>query len=258
MLRFYSEFFKSLGILPQVWPRLNSGIEPEKFSMQSSFGAVKHLADESERLQLPSTLAQCRTIERWVTQDLRRDGGGATFQELGRMFVELYSRALDELEHRHFLVVTLDKVAAYERPLDGWELPIQAFHSSQQDIEEAQRCYALSRSTACVFHLMRALEIPLKVLSAHLDIVKHAPTWNAYLAVMADKIKEKYPDKSKSHADKVMYFSGLEGQLRAIKIAWRNPTMHDIAKVYTPEMAYELIVLVRGFMREAALELCEQ
>jgi hypothetical protein len=252
MLRLYSTFFLQLGLLPQIWPRLNAGIEPDNDSLSAMVGAVKHLMEDAERLQMPSTLAQCKSIEYYVTKHRPK-----TFQEIGRLVTDLYGRALDELAGRCLLMVTLDRKTAYEEPVKGWELPIEAFHSSQNDIEEAQRCYALDRSTACVFHLMRALETPLKVLSNELGIVKHKPTWEAYLSVMPDHIKAKFPDQTKEHGEKRAYFTALEGHLRAIKTAWRNPTMHEIARVYTSEMAHELIVLVRGFMREAAVELCE-
>ncbi len=104
---------------------------------------------------------------------------------------------------------------------------------------------------------MRSLETPLRLLSAELGIVKHSPTWEAYLSAMEKAIGAKFPDKTRAHQEKRSYFSALEGQLRAIKTAWRNPTMHEIARTYTEEMSNELSVLVRGFMREAARELQE-
>jgi hypothetical protein len=85
----------------------------------------------------------------------------------------------------------------------------------------------------------------------------YAPSWDGYLKNMEGRIQAKFPAKTKADADKRAYYSGLEGHLRAIKTAWRNPTMHEIAKVYTTEMANEISVLVRGFMREAATELKE-
>jgi hypothetical protein len=153
--------------------------------------------------------------------------------------------------------VRSDKASHFTEPLQSWSEAILAFRSSRDDIEEAEKCFALERNTACVFHLMRALESPLKCLSAELVIVKHSPTWDAYLSKMAESILAKFPDKSKAHADKRAYFAALEGHLRAIKTAWRNPTMHEIARIYTSEMANELLVLIRGFMREAATELKE-
>jgi hypothetical protein len=42
--------------------------------------------------------------------------------------------------------------------------------------------------------------------------------------------------------------------LHAVKVAWRNPTMH-IVNQYTPEQAEEVFNAVRGFMRHLASKL---
>jgi hypothetical protein len=154
-------------------------------------------------------------------------------------------------------MVNPTKTEHYSEPLKEWTVPLAAFRSIQFDVEEAEKCFALERPTACVFHLMRTLEVALQSLSAELGIVKHSPTWEGYLSVMPTKIQEKFPNKTKADAEKREYFSGLEGHLRAMKTAWRNPTMHQVAKMYTDEQAHELLVLIRGFMREAARELKE-
>lgn len=253
MLRFFAhDFVRGCGVFAQVWHRLLNGIHPDDNSMQAYFGECKALIAECERLGLPVSLKAGRTIERYITS------GATSLPEMGRQLVEFHTRIIDELEGQHFLMIPADKAAIYTDPLRGWDDQIKAFGSSQTDIEEAQKCFVLQRFTACVFHLMRALETPLRLLSTELGIVKHSPTWQAYLSVMEKAIAAKFPDKSKAHEEKRIYFSALEGQLRAIKTAWRNPTMHEIARVYTEEMAQELIVLVRGFMREAARELREQ
>jgi hypothetical protein len=252
MLRLYGEFFMDLGTCPQVWPTLNSGHEPSDNMKSAWFSSVKHIMAESARLEMPATHAQCKTIERSVTE-----GTVSTMQEHGRQLVDLWSRALDELNARFMLMLTLDEAKHYEIPTKGWESVLKAFPSTESDIEEANRCYAVGRSTACVFHLMRAMESPLKALASTLGIVKHSPTWEAYLSKMTSQIQLMFPDKTKAHAEKREYFTALEGHIRAIKSGWRNPTMHDLAKMYTPEMAQELLVHVRAFMRHAAIELSE-
>jgi hypothetical protein len=250
MIRFGAgDFCQALGIFPQVWARLNSGMPIDDQSLNGLAGACGTLQRHCEQLQLPVSLKQIDTIR------LQGIASGTSFQTLGRMLTDLYGRLIDELDTRHLLLVRPDKAGSYSDPLKEWDIPLNAFPSIRYDIERAQQCYALDQPTACVFHLMRSLEVPLKSLSSELSIVKHSPTWEAYLSAMATAIQTKFPDKTKAHAERRVYFTALEGQLRAIKTAWRNPTMHEIASVYTEEMSHELIVLVRGFMREAAREL---
>jgi hypothetical protein len=252
MLRFFAhDFVRGCGVFAQVWHRLLAGVHPDDKSMQAYFAECKFLIGECERLGLPVSLKAGRTIEKYITS------GATSLQEMGRQLVEFHTRIIDELEGQYFLMIPAAKAETLTEPLRGWDVQIKAFPSCQTDIEEAQKSFVLQRYTASVFHLMRALETPLRLLSAELGIVKHSPTWQAYLSVMEKAIAGKFPDKSKAHDEKRTYFSALEGHLRAIKTAWRNPTMHEIARVYTEEMAQELIVLVRGFMREAAIELQE-
>ena len=180
--------------------------------------------------------------------------GVLSFKSLGSMLDDVRLRMFDELKAREVVELTPREAEHYSQPRKGWELVIEKLPSITSEIEEARKCFALSRHTACVFHLMRVLEPALKSVADALGIKKHSPAWNAYLAAMPKAIEGQFPDKTKAHAEKREYYSSLEAQLRAIKTAWRNPTMHDVAKVYTEEMAEELMTHVRSFMREAARE----
>ena len=75
-------------------------------------------------------------------------------------------------------------VAAFQRSLTLFGTEVAArFPRAIVDIEEAGKCFALGRFTACVFHLMRVVEAGLAAISRSLNIVKHSPTWEAYLTV---------------------------------------------------------------------------
>jgi hypothetical protein len=143
-----------------------------------------------------------------------------------------------------------------DRPPFGDTVAI-SFPSVAFDIEEASKCYALGRYTASVLHLMRALEPVLKAISDELAIQKHSPTWQAYLSAMPRAIEAKFSDKTSTHAEMREYFSGLEGHLRAVKNAWRNPSFHMVAKTYTDETARNVFNSVKSLVCEAASKLHE-
>jgi hypothetical protein len=176
-------------------------------------------------------------------------------EEIGRQVTDLYSRVVDELDGRHFVMVT--KPGEYEEPRKWWADGIAKFPSITFDAEEASKCFALERPTAAVFHMMRILEAPLAVIARELGTNKHSPTWNAYLDAFKRDAAKKYPLPHGEDRRMRDYFAGLEAQLRAIKDAFRNPTMHSIERTYTTENAHELFVLMRGFLREAGKELAE-
>jgi hypothetical protein len=158
MIQFFaSDFFLNTGILPQVWARLHSGIPLNGESQKACFEAVKYLIKECERLKLPVSLRAGLTIQERITS-----GQLSSYEELGRLVTDLYSRVVDELSGPHFLMLNLEEKAAYTEPLREWSVQLKAFPSVQDDISEAMKCFALDRSTATVFHLMRALEPTLK------------------------------------------------------------------------------------------------
>jgi hypothetical protein len=53
-----------------------------------------------------------------------------------------------------------------------------AFPSAKYDIREASNCFALERWPACVFHLMRTLEIALAALADKFDVPHDKGNWH--------------------------------------------------------------------------------
>lgn len=75
---------------------------------------------------------------------------------------EFCHRFEDELRGVLFLAIPLSSQAYYETPREQWGVSPDKFSDAIYDIEEASKCIALHRSTACVFHLMRVMEHGLK------------------------------------------------------------------------------------------------
>lgn len=76
-------------------------------------------------------------------------------------------------------------------------------------------------------------------------------------------IKDEITDRNKAKAGKSWVlssdqakFEGLVASLDAVKVAWRNPTMH-VENKYLPEEAEHIFVAVKGFMRALA-ERCDE
>ena len=129
-----------------------------------------------------------------------------------------------------------------------------AFPSISYDLSEACTCFALDRSTACVYHLMRVLEIPIRCIRTSLEMSGTYPSWGSFLKEMAKANNTKYPSKS---SEDYLFFADLESQLWAIKNAWRDETMHAVASKYTEQEAQNIFRAVDGFMQKAATKLRE-
>lgn len=81
------------------------------------------------------------------------------------MFGEVIVRLEEDLRKQIFLAIQPGDSRYYEQtePLFGIAVH-ESFPSTRFDISEAGKCLALHRGTGCVFHLMRALEVSLRVV----------------------------------------------------------------------------------------------
>jgi hypothetical protein len=90
---------------------------------------------------------------------------------------EIQQRISDEMESALFLYVPQERARYYQQSnLFGPAVP-DIFPDAVYDIEEAGKCLATARGTACVFHLMRVMEVLLRHLGKLLKI-PYAPAGN--------------------------------------------------------------------------------
>ena len=117
------------------------------------------------------------------------------------------------------------------------------FPSIQYDIVEAGNCFAMGRSTACVFHLMRIMEVGVQSLGNKLGVLSVATkNWQPIVDEINKAIKA-LPPKDK----KTVELCEVAANLYAVKLAWRNEVMHP-KDTYTLEEAKNLIGQVKLFM----------
>ena len=124
------------------------------------------------------------------------------------------------------------------------------FPKALGDIEAAGSCLALGQGTACVFHLMRAMEVVVQRLSGRLSIPYPDREWGKLLSDISKKI-EAMPKVSASEKRKRNKWSEAHTHLYHLKQAWRNDTMHP-KSTYTQEHARQVFNATRVFMNHLA------
>ncbi|HXZ01489.1 MAG TPA: hypothetical protein VEI03_15950 [Stellaceae bacterium] len=192
-------------------------------------------------LPLPSIIPQIGRLR----ADL--SGGTVVRERLQRDVLHLYQRFKDELDAQKFLHVSPERIQYYrKKQLFGPEVAGK-FPEAREDIENAGNCYALGQPTACVLHLMRAMEATVEGLSLRLGVtILPRDTWGRMLGKMDDKIKE-MPEKTKPQKRKKARWSEARANLFHVKEAWRNESMHP-RQTYTLDQARDVIEAVRTFM----------
>jgi len=165
-----------------------------------------------------------------------------------------------ELKGRAFLQVQRQDLFEKGSALFGPDLPIK-FPDASFEIDEGGKCLALERGTACVFHLMRAMEIAVRATARCLQIsdpIKPSErNWGFILGEIKKGIDARWPTAASRHGGDGAFFETLYASLSAVRNPWRNATMH-VEKRYTVEEADDVLAAVRGFMRLLASRLDEQ
>ncbi|MGZ5446046.1 MAG: hypothetical protein ACXW5U_32040 [Thermoanaerobaculia bacterium] len=138
-----------------------------------------------------------------------------------------------------------------------------AFPSARADLRDAGNARAVGLNTACVFHLMRAVEVALRALveerqvgapKAMIDYAQWEELIGAIEKSVVTTIQQwrKSPEKS---AALEFYRSAIAG-FYAFKDVFRNHVMHS-RSAYGPEVARVVMEQVREFLRVLAGHLDE-
>ena len=121
------------------------------------------------------------------------------------------------------------------------------FKNAAADIEKAGDCLAMQQPTACIFHLMRAMEVVVRKLGRRLNMkITPKTTWRQITGNMDQKIA-KMPDATSSQLHKKNAWEATRSNLHHVGSVWRNNTMHP-AVSYTPAQALDVLNATRVFM----------
>jgi len=163
-----------------------------------------------------------------------------------------------DLDAFAFEAIPRDRVEYYEaHALFGDEVE-DNFPTIAYDIREAGTCYAFDRNTACVFHLMRVLEVGLTVLAKRFSVSSNHVNWETIIGHIEKAIRDIDKDQARptDWKDQREFYSQCVSHFRVLKDAWRNYTAHARAR-YGSREAHEILISVRGFIQQLATRLQE-
>src|ERR1700730_953818 len=175
--------------------------------------------------------------------------------EINPLTIELGGRLYDEMRGRFFWALTMSETEYYKNPHKGWEEVIAKFQASITDVEEASKCFALSRYAAAVFHSLQVVEIGLIDLGRVIVATDPQTGWNATTNRLKKILATKYPDRTSFQQQHSQFLEQISATIEALKSAWRNKISHAQDKLvlltsdFTPEVAEEILFASRSFMR---------
>jgi len=223
--------------------------DPWRVRLREEIPEWKLLAEELTLAGVPNKIARILELLEWRLLSTNR---------LREELIGLRDSIQDQLTERKFFYIKPGRVRFYDLPSDGWGDAPNRFPQAVPDIEEAGKCLALERGTACVFHLMRVAELGLRKLADMLlvtSVGKHFSIefaqWGQILEALTQKLTTLRDAPKEQRDPQLSDYTELQLSFQGIKDAWRNHVAH--ARVsYTPEKAYEILADVQGLMRRLA------
>jgi len=177
-----------------------------------------------------------------------------TKQDLTDRLKAVTERVKDDLDKIKFMFIPPEDVKyCDETPLFGTDVADTFGERVITDIQEAGMCFATGRYTACVFHLMRVMEVGVQSLGTRLGVeLAEEKEWGRILNKINDRIyKVLYPSNKQLSAEEKNErdtYAETVAYLTNVKNAWRNRTMHPKA-TYTREEAKKVFGFVEDFMQ---------
>jgi hypothetical protein len=215
---------------------------------------LTRLREHIEALGARVTLLALKEAQESITRT------GATWGHAEHSMEEVRHTLRRELSLLTLLVLE-PKEQAYFEPKElhfGLDVALGFLSTATFEIDEGAKCLALGRSTAAVFHLMRVMEIGIRAVARCLQIPDPTQPANRNWGNILREIKAdldahtgRSPTKTWTVPNDKEFFESAYVSLDAVRVAWRNTTMH-VEKKYTEDEAQHIFVAVRGFMMGVA------
>ncbi|MDA0739529.1 MAG: hypothetical protein O2999_12800 [Nitrospirae bacterium] len=222
-------------------------------TLSSSKTEVGEIKEDCRFISLKTCVAKLEDIEKTIDD-------APTYNELALQYKEFYKCLYDEISENLFLFLPTEKQQFYLDPLEQFGVNVSRFESAREDVEEAGKSYATSRNTACVFHLMRVLEVGLNVLAKHFHLSDEQTDWETIIKKIQDKIheldqlpKDLTPEIWQS--DHRIY-SEMAMHLWFLQDVYRNHAMHS-REHYDETSALAIYNHASSFMKHVATRLSE-
>lgn len=177
-----------------------------------------------------------------VAVGLESGRDGFTARNASDRVSDLMDSLRRETESKFIFVMSTEYRGFYKDSLDEMSAVFERFPRSEYDFVEAGKCLAFGRPTACVLHLMRALEQPLVKMADGLGVpVGEKDPWGTILSGVRIAMRQrdqggknvaKWSSKAESQ-----FFHMAADCLKHIQVATRDPGAHAQKERYTSEEA---------------------
>jgi hypothetical protein len=161
----------------------------------------------------------------------------------------------NELSLQLFLKMDNKQRVLYESPLKDWELIVNRFGAVMRDAEEMNRCLALCRYSAAMFHALHVAELGAVALGNYIGVTDAKKGWGPTERKLRELIKGGHLNLPPKLKRKYEFLEQMNREIDSMVLAWRHKVDHaanHLAIVpntdFAPDVAQHIISSVRMFM----------
>lgn len=219
----------------------------------------RHIAGLLEACKVADLQMSVLTLERmrvWFEAPLTKVGKTDGVHNAVRRAVLVVE---DELSLRLYLALDASEAQLYRNPLAGWEKIIGRFPETTRDAEEMNKCFALGRYTASMFHALHVAEWGAIELGNVIGVTDPKKGWGATQREL-EKLMKAGHSKLPSHLNgKFEFLEQMEREIQTLVFAWRHKVDHAVNHLailpnteFTPEISRHVIDSVKVLMTRLA------
>jgi len=216
-------------------------------------GAIQIMETTYEECVAAGLRTSSLTASRLVNS-LKR-GDPVSIQEYAGLLQELSGRVIDELSCEFYLQLNLAERERYENWRNEWEGILGRHPEAVRDVEEMNKCFALGRYTASMFHALHVAEHGAIALGGYIGVSDPKQGWGPTERKLRELVKAGHSDLPQSLAGKFEFLEQMNREIDSMVLAWRHKVDHaanHLAIVpntdFTPDVANHIIGAVRIFM----------
>lgn len=257
LLRFYANVY--VGLARNLYD-LELCLHMDECSHDEKSGPYRLKSSQRERAQNELALAEKFTQEIGLEVSVLHVRELLSTLDEGEIVATdikaLHKNIERELSCRFYIGIPQDRKDLYCESLKTWEDVVAQFPEATDDIEEMNKCFALSRYPAAVFHSLLVVEHGLVRLGQELKVTDPKEGWDASCRKLSQIVSAGH-NANNSGFD-FGFLEQLNSCVQVMKLAWRNKVNHATGRpvvmygAVAPNVALEIITATRGFMRRLA------
>jgi hypothetical protein len=250
LLRAYAQIYAEIGFrlginIPAMYERIPSAATREAIT-----SGLKDLREECERLGMEMTVLvideqfALMSPSSEFPQTHLHTGLQAVAEELTR-----------ELSTRLFVAMRAEHRKFYDKPFRLWEEILKRFGSISRDVEEMNKCFALCRYTAAMYHAMQIAEAGAIELGNYIGVTDTKKGWGPTERRLQQIVKAGHAQLPANLSGKFDFLEQMHREIDSMVLAWRHKLDHAANNLailpntdFTPDIAEHIMGAVRIFM----------